>query len=64
LYYYYLNFTDEDYEGLGGLKLATDFLTPLCGEWTMRSLGEPDMCTAMSNNLQAGIGTAPSCRKE
>jgi hypothetical protein len=33
-----------------------------CREWSMRSLWELEISTAMYNNLQAGIGTAPCCR--
>jgi hypothetical protein len=36
----------------------------LCWKQSMRSLWELDMSTAMSNNLKAEIGTAPSCRRE
>jgi hypothetical protein len=32
--------------------------------WSMRNLWELEMSTAMSNNLQAGMGTAPRCRRE
>jgi hypothetical protein len=31
-----------------------------CGEWSMRSLWELDISTAVSNNLQAKFGVVPA----